>query len=95
MDNSNKAYQTPDFWNFPPFFTIQPTLATRQKQLELWKDLILRYHSSQNIHIMVPGEFPLFQNNSINRKLSTVDIGIILDYMIGLGMYALMIEHRY
>ena len=35
----------PEFYNFPPFFTIQPVLATREKQLALWRELILNYHN--------------------------------------------------
>jgi hypothetical protein len=36
-------FQLPDLYNFPPFFTIQPVLITREKQLEQWRDLILKY----------------------------------------------------
>jgi len=24
-----KSFETPEFYNFPPFFTLQPVLATR------------------------------------------------------------------
>mmetsp|Transcript_2724 Transcript_2724/g.4207 ORF Transcript_2724/g.4207 Transcript_2724/m.4207 type:complete len:102 (+) Transcript_2724:423-728(+) len=33
----------PDFYYFPPFFTIQPVLSTREKQLGQWRELILKY----------------------------------------------------
>ena len=39
----------PEFYNFPPFFTIQPVLETREKQLALWRQLILDYHTFQKI----------------------------------------------
>lgn len=39
----NKRSQLPDFWYFPPFFTLQPVLATREKQLGQWRELILKY----------------------------------------------------
>ena len=35
--------QLPDFYHFPPFFTIQPVLSTREKQLGQWRELILKY----------------------------------------------------
>eukprot|EP00956_Cyclotella_meneghiniana_P044092 scaffold301725_cov86-Cyclotella_meneghiniana.AAC.4 len=36
-------YQYPDVYHFPPFFTIQPVLSTREKQLAQWRELILKY----------------------------------------------------
>lgn len=38
--------QLPDFYFFPPFFTIQPVLSTREDQLEQWRELILKYRES-------------------------------------------------
>lgn len=36
-------FQPPDYFDFPPFFTIQPNLTTRHQQIKLWCDLILSY----------------------------------------------------
>ncbi|KAJ3020507.1 Vacuolar protein-sorting-associated protein 25 [Thoreauomyces humboldtii] len=36
-------YAFPSIHDFPPFYTIQPTLSTRGKQLQLWCDIILQY----------------------------------------------------
>lgn len=34
----------PEFYHFPPFFTLQPVLETRKMQLKLWHDFILKWH---------------------------------------------------
>ena len=39
------AHQFPDFCHFPPFYTIQPVLVTREKQLAQWRELILKYRA--------------------------------------------------
>mmetsp|Transcript_5657 Transcript_5657/g.12014 ORF Transcript_5657/g.12014 Transcript_5657/m.12014 type:complete len:196 (-) Transcript_5657:178-765(-) len=43
------SFDLPDFWYFPPFFTLQPVLATREKQLGQWRELILKYHTDLKI----------------------------------------------
>ena len=35
-----KAFQFPAFYHLPPFFTLQPHQAVRQKQMELWRQLV-------------------------------------------------------
>ena len=44
----------PDFYHFPPFFTIQPVLSTREKQLGQWRELILKYRECTAIMNHVP-----------------------------------------
>ena len=36
--------ELPEFWHFPPFFTLQPVLETRKLQLKLWREFILKWH---------------------------------------------------
>lgn len=59
----------PEFYNFPPFFTIQPVLATREKQLALWRELILRFHTERKIKTMLLHDCPLWKNAGIQRQL--------------------------
>ncbi|XP_076368706.1 vacuolar protein sorting 25 isoform X2 [Tachypleus tridentatus] len=69
-------------YNFPPFFTLQPNLATREKQLEAWRHLILEYHRAHKMHILDITEAqnsPLFYNKSLKRKLSVETIFVILE----------------
>jgi ESCRT-II complex subunit VPS25 len=61
----------PYFYNYPPYFTLQPVKDTREKQIQLWKELILRYCKHHKCFVVdLEAEFPLFENTSIQRKLS-------------------------
>lgn len=42
ITQSNK-FQFPKIYNFPPFFTKQPNLQTRDTQIEYWRRIILDY----------------------------------------------------
>ena len=52
MTSSDFAF--PDFFDYPPYFTVQPTPETFRKQCELWKSLVLRCapprHGTSPIH---------------------------------------------
>ena len=65
--------QYPEFYSFPPFFTIQPVLETREKQLALWRELILRYHTENKIKTCVLHDCPLWKNERIHRQLNFPD----------------------
>nr|KJB21088.1 hypothetical protein B456_003G186000 [Gossypium raimondii] len=64
-------FKLPHFFNYPPYFTLQPVRETREKQIQLWKELILDYCRTQKIFIVrLEEEFPLFSNSVIERTLS-------------------------
>jgi ESCRT-II complex subunit VPS25 len=84
---SSFAFSPPEFWNFPPFFTLQPVESTRVKQLALWKDLILKYHMERNIHTMTLAEFQYFENKSIDRRMNPSGITAIIEYLIASGTF--------
>ncbi|KAM0826217.1 hypothetical protein ACQ4PT_069025 [Festuca glaucescens] len=64
-------FKLPPFFNYPPYFTLQPVRETREKQVQLWKDLILDYCRSQKMYIIsLEEDFPLFSNPNIERSLS-------------------------
>jgi ESCRT-II complex subunit VPS25 len=67
-------YAYPDFYNFPPFFTIQPVLATREKQFALWRELILKYTATKKIKVLSIHDKELWVNKKITRQLSTDSI---------------------
>jgi len=67
---STEDFEYPEFYSFPPFFTIQPVSATRQKQLSLWRTLILNYHTHHRLKTMVVHDCPLWNNSEINRRLA-------------------------
>ncbi|KAM5573580.1 hypothetical protein ABKV19_013225 [Rosa sericea] len=64
-------YKLPQFFNYPPYFTLQPVRDTREKQIQLWKELILDYCRTQKIFVIgLEEDFPLFSNPVIERSLS-------------------------
>ncbi|PIA44752.1 hypothetical protein AQUCO_01700385v1 [Aquilegia coerulea] len=64
-------FKLPHFFNYPPYFTLQPVRDTREKQLQLWKELILDFCRTQKIFIIgLEEEFSLFTNPVIERSLS-------------------------
>ncbi|XP_063549006.1 vacuolar protein-sorting-associated protein 25 isoform X2 [Cydia strobilella] len=78
-------------YNFPPFFTIQLHSETRTKQLEAWQHLIADYLKTtkqSTIDIREAQNSPLFNNQSINRKLSQESILVVLEYMGKMGQAA-------
>ncbi|KAJ4795833.1 E2F/DP family winged-helix DNA-binding domain-containing protein [Rhynchospora pubera] len=64
-------FKLPPFFNYPPYFTLQPVRETREKQVQLWKDLILDFSRNQKIFVIsLEEDSPLFSNPSIERSLS-------------------------
>mmetsp|Transcript_17814 Transcript_17814/g.30376 ORF Transcript_17814/g.30376 Transcript_17814/m.30376 type:complete len:91 (+) Transcript_17814:389-661(+) len=69
MDVSTES----EFYNFPPFFTLQPVEQTQEKQLQLWRRLILDYFTKNTKeNILTLASFDLFQNDQIQRKSHAV-----------------------
>ncbi|KAG7028245.1 Vacuolar protein sorting-associated protein 25 [Cucurbita argyrosperma subsp. argyrosperma] len=61
-------FKLPHFFNYPPYFTLQPVKDTREKQIQLWKELILDYCRTQKIFVIgLEEEFPLFSNSVIEN----------------------------
>ena len=77
--------QYPEFYSFPPFFTIQPVLTTREKQMGLWRELILSYHTQQKIKVMRVHDCPLWKNADIGRELSPDDIQQVMEDFVKHG----------
>ncbi|GER54845.1 vacuolar protein sorting-associated protein [Striga asiatica] len=51
--------------------SIKPVRDTREKQIQLWKELILDYSRSQKVYVVgLDEDFPLFTNPVIERSLS-------------------------
>ncbi|CAM9971426.1 unnamed protein product [Heterosigma akashiwo] len=84
-ERKSQEYEAPDFYHFPPFFTIQPNLATREKQLKLWKQFILGWHNHNKSYTLIPNEWEFFSNPSIQRSLSSEGRSLIIDHLIQSG----------
>lgn len=79
------SFELPDFYHFPPLFTIQPVLSTREKQLGQWRELILKYHTNLKIKTLVLHECPLWKNSAIDRQLDKEEVQIVVDDLIKSG----------
>merc|ERR1711973_78925 len=82
--NSKMAadFDWPWQYNFPPFFTIQPNLDTRRRQIEGWSELVLSYFKHKklfNLDVTEAQSSPLFYNKKIERKLPAEGINIVLE----------------
>ena len=80
--SSCEIKQLPDFYFFPPFFTLQPVISTRNHQLRLWRDMIVQYHTFHKQKILVVHDCPLFINKTIDRQLNDEAIQVIMDDLI-------------
>eukprot|EP00745_Piridium_sociabile_P035849 TRINITY_DN63237_c0_g1_i1.p1 TRINITY_DN63237_c0_g1~~TRINITY_DN63237_c0_g1_i1.p1 ORF type:complete len:122 (+),score=6.52 TRINITY_DN63237_c0_g1_i1:110-475(+) len=57
MTAENSEWFPPtELFQLPPFFTIQPNKATREKQLSLWLEVVLSYCAFHSIHFITVGE---------------------------------------
>jgi ESCRT-II complex subunit VPS25 len=83
--SAKTAFVLPELWSFPPFFTIQTVSSTREKQLKLWKDLVLNFCICNNMYNLNVSTFPYFKNDAINRKLSPEGIEAVVNYLITEG----------
>jgi len=59
--------------------------ATRQKQLALWRELIIKYHTQHKLKTLVVHECPLWNNESIGRKLDRSSIDVITKDLVDSG----------
>lgn len=56
--------------HFPPFYTKQPHRETKEKQIELWQQVILEHCRKNNTFLMKPDtSLPPFHNELINRTI--------------------------
>ncbi|XP_059275588.1 vacuolar protein sorting-associated protein 25 [Lycium ferocissimum] len=79
-------FKLPNFFNYPPYFTLQPVRETREKQIQLWKELIIDFCRTQKIFVIgLEEDFPLFNNPTIERSLSHEARGAFLSALVSDG----------
>ena len=68
-------------YSFPPFFTIQPNIDTRKKQLEAWCDLVLTVQKGRKSYSLDVAEAQnsIFCNKDIDRKLPLDGVNMVLE----------------
>lgn len=82
------GFAFPEFYGFPPYFTLQPVDSTREKQAQLWRELVLRYcahHKKYVVSVDADADLPLFHNRNINRKLDKESRTYFLNEMVKHG----------
>jgi len=66
-------------------YTLQPSQDTREKQLRLWADIVLKAHEARKESLMVPASWDLFENAAIDRKLDADSRTAVIAHMIEAG----------
>ncbi|KAJ4461383.1 putative vacuolar protein-sorting-associated protein 25 [Paratrimastix pyriformis] len=82
------SFVYPPFFHLPPFFTLQEVLATRQKQLQQWGELVLAYakfHKITSIDLRQLDTIPLFRNDAIHRRVPLDMARLIIDSLVPSG----------
>eukprot|EP00455_Lapot_gusevi_P057126 TRINITY_DN9638_c0_g1_i3.p1 TRINITY_DN9638_c0_g1~~TRINITY_DN9638_c0_g1_i3.p1 ORF type:complete len:196 (-),score=20.05 TRINITY_DN9638_c0_g1_i3:16-558(-) len=85
---SSDQFQFPDYYHLPPFFTLQPVQATRNKQVGMWVDFIISYlkaHQKSVVNLNNDIHTELFHNRQIDRKLSLAAAQTILQELVDRG----------
>lgn len=74
--------------HFPPFYTLQPNLATREKQLALWRTLLLSSSQSSSSAFVINDihSHSLFVSEKLSRRLSKEGVQAVADSLIALHL---------
>uniref|UniRef100_A0A1I7WIR7 Vacuolar protein-sorting-associated protein 25 n=1 Tax=Heterorhabditis bacteriophora TaxID=37862 RepID=A0A1I7WIR7_HETBA len=85
------TFKWPWQYDFPPFFTLQQTLVTKEKQLEAWSQLVIDYAQHNKIYTLDVAETsfkkncfqvsPISYSNKIIGRLSLEGIRAVFDYL--------------
>lgn len=62
------SFAWPPMYAFPPFFTLQPVDATRAKQVEQWKQVVMAWHAAHKKSELAVKEWPGWENPAIKRE---------------------------
>jgi ESCRT-II complex subunit VPS25 len=71
--------------DFPPLYTLQKVLSTRDKQLQLWRQVVMSSLDSGSTAILDITTFEAFSNEAIARSLSLESRRIVGDFVIESG----------
>jgi ESCRT-II complex subunit VPS25 len=85
FQKATQAFAPPEFYSFPPFFTLQTVFETREKQLKLWRELVIDYCMVTNSYSVVHSQFPYFRNAAIDRQLDRKGIEAVVESLIKAG----------
>lgn len=74
----------PKAYNFPPQWSLQPTLSTRDAQFRRWSRIILlycQYHRLWRLTLVDALETPLFHNAELRKRMTLTEARTILEWM--------------
>ncbi|KAK5137427.1 hypothetical protein LTR08_009005 [Meristemomyces frigidus] len=80
---ASPTFAFPSYTTFPPFYTLQPNLTTRARQLDLWSALITSYCAHHRLFRLALSAPPadLFAHAPLGRALKPADVRAVLDHM--------------
>ena len=73
LERMSESAEFPWQHSFPPFYTLQPNLDSRKKQLEAWRSIVLDYCQKRgltSLDLREASNSELFNNTAIQRRLS-------------------------
>ncbi|EAY11693.1 hypothetical protein TVAG_487950 [Trichomonas vaginalis G3] len=79
------TFEFPDFYDYPPFWTLQTNSQTKKQQLDLWASFICAYtkfYKKTEIDMIQALDAPLFNNQKLGRRVSQQMMTEIIDYMV-------------
>ena len=79
-----KGVTFPFAYSWPPFWSLQPNLATREGQFKEWSSFILSYCRENRIWrltIVDALNTPLFHNSRLQKRMNLLEAREILDWM--------------
>ena len=79
------GFALPDWYDFPPAFTLQPVEQTQQRQLAMWHQLVLQWAAHHRTWRMVPDKWPLFSNERIGRRLPKEGVDAVVASLVRSG----------
>ena len=88
MAGADEVTDFPWQHSFPPFYTLQIHEETKKKQLEVWCSIVLDYCQKRGLTTLDIREIsgsPLFNNATIQRRLSDEAMQVIFDELQSRG----------
>lgn len=54
---------------------LQPVDVTRERQLAVWRDIIVGWHRARDVSLMTVSEWPLWENAAISSACGVPNVG--------------------
>lgn len=75
------TFSPPPIYDLPPFFTLQPVAATRERQIALWCDVVLSYCRAKKI-FNLDRSSPVWHHDKLNIRFSPEGVDIVMDSLL-------------